>query len=120
MPTSTPWCNASASCPLEWRPSAWLVGALALLAVLAPLSVLASELPRPWAWLLAADAGGYGLWLAWREARRPRQQLQWPMADARVAWRGPLLFVRAPGAALSWWPDTLDAGQRRDLRLASQ
>ena len=64
MPNSCNWCGASASFRLEWRPSRWLVGALVLIAVLSPFAVLHSELPRPWAWLLAADAAAYGLWLA--------------------------------------------------------
>ncbi|MDQ3617279.1 MAG: hypothetical protein M3374_00895, partial [Pseudomonadota bacterium] len=40
-----------------------------------------------------------------------------------VHWRGPLAFARwrdSQGARqwLVWWPDTLPAGPRRELRLA--
>ena len=118
MPNSCNWCSTSARFRLEWRPSRWLVGALALIAVLAPFAVLQSELPRPWAWLLAADAAVWGLWLAWREARKPPRSLEWPLPGATLAWRGPLLFLRAPGLRLAWWPDTLDAATRRELRVS--
>ena len=38
-------------------------------------------------------------------------------------WRGPLAFMRFRGSDggirhLGWWPDTLDARARRELRLA--
>ena len=120
MPNSTPWCSASGNCRLEWRPSRWLLAALALIAVLAPLAVLASELPRPWAWPLASVSACIGLVTLWREARRPPRTLDWPLPGATLHWRGPLLFLRAPGLSLSWWPDTLDAGLRRELRVAAE
>ena len=119
MPTSTPWCNASGNFRLEWRPSRWLVAALALIAILAPIAVLASEMPRLFAWPLAATAFAYGAWRAWHEARRPPRSLEWPIPGARVHWRGPLLFVRAPGLRLSWWPDTLAPDTRRELRVSA-
>ncbi|MGN6113408.1 MAG: hypothetical protein ACTHOC_10505 [Luteimonas sp.] len=45
-----------------------------------------------------------------------------PLAQATLAWRGPLAFLRWRDAAgrrgrLSWWPDTLPAAQRRVLKL---
>jgi toxin CptA len=45
------------------------------------------------------------------------------MEALEVAWRGPLAFLSWRGEAgvmhrLSFWPDTLDPGLRRELRLA--
>ncbi|WP_369939049.1 hypothetical protein [Xanthomonas medicagonis] len=134
-PISSP---PSAPCRLEWRPSRWLLAALALLSLLAPLSVLGSDMPRPWAWPVAALAALYAALLLRREARRaPRVLLLppqgavaasldgQPLQDLQVHWRGPLAFVRwrdAQGrtARLAWWPDTLPPPARRELRLAAQ
>lgn len=113
-----------------------MTGALSLLAVLAPLSVLASDMPRPLAWPLAGLAAGWGLLAARRERRRPPQVLLLspvpgqatldgvPLAEATLAWRGPLAFLRWRDAAgrrgrLAWWPDTLPPAQRRVLKLWS-
>lgn len=129
-------CNASVSCRLEWRPSRWVTGTLLMLGVLAAWSVLASEMPRAWAWPLAFAALAYAGWLARREAHKPIQAWFWPGTDlpatvdgtvARevvVAWRGPLAFVHwrdADGRVRrqSWWPDTLPPARRRELRLAA-
>ena len=136
MPRSTPSCSTSAACRLEWRSSRWVTGALSLLAVLAPLSVLASDMPRPLAWPLAGLAAGWGLLAARRERRRPPRVLLLspapgqatldgvPLAEATLAWRGPLAFLRWRDAAgrrgrLAWWPDTLPPAQRRVLKLWS-
>lgn len=117
MPKSPHWSNASAPCLLEWRPSRWVAGALLVLAVLGPLAVLASEMPPVMAWPLAALAFGRGVFRARAEWRRPPCVVDWPPPEGSVCqWRGPLLFVRGPGVRLSWWPDTLDAPTRRELR----
>ena len=127
--------NVSAPCRFDLRPSRWLVGALLALAVLAPLSVLLSEMPRVLAWPLALLASVAGLLLARREWRRPRQPV---VIDGegrvtidgiearafRVDWRGPLAFLswRDPSGRLrrcSLWPDTLPPALRRELRLAA-
>jgi toxin CptA len=110
--------------------------ALRLLGVLGALSVLASDLPRPLAWPPAAAALAWGLYRARAEAARPACTLVWPSAsapaldgtplrDARLHWRGPLAFLRwrdADGRSrcLGWWPDTLAASARRELRLAAE
>jgi toxin CptA len=137
MPHSTRWSSTSAPCRLEWRPSRWVIGAQLLLALLAPCAVLGSEMPRMAAWLLAGIACAYGLWLARREACKPPRQLLWPTGDAPVTldgeplqqaelhWRGPLAFLHwrghgGRGGRLDWWPDTLPAAQRRELRLAAR
>ncbi|MEO6264745.1 MAG: hypothetical protein ABIO58_07295 [Luteimonas sp.] len=108
-----------------------------MLALLSACSVLASEMPRVVAWPLAIVAAGYGGWMARREHHRLPQQLVWPVGDApvtldgeplqraRLHWRGPLAFLQwracgGRGGHLSWWPDTLPAARRRELRLAAQ
>ncbi|MFT4257457.1 MAG: hypothetical protein QM599_10930 [Pseudoxanthomonas sp.] len=145
MRNSPGLCNASASwlpaieapmCRLDWRPSRWLLAALAVIALLAAFSVLASEMPRIAAWPLALAALGYGAWLIRREAMQPVRCMVFPgnaspvlldgqpLDDVRVHWRGPLAFVQwwqADGRAgrLSFWPDTLPPAPRRELRLAA-
>lgn len=133
-PGSRPWSSASAPCRIEWRPSRCLTAALLLLAFLAVAALLASELPRAAAWLLAVAAVVHGLQLALREARRARRSLLFT-ADARLLvddvevsavqlqWRGPLAFLAWVDPAgrrhrLAWWPDTLPPHRRRELRLA--
>src|SRR5690606_28884658 len=66
-PNSKPSSDGSAPCRIDWRPSRWLLAALLMLALAAPLAVLASELAPPAAWLLAAAALVQGLRLAARE-----------------------------------------------------
>jgi toxin CptA len=136
MPRSPRSSNASVSCRLEWRPSRWLIAAILALSALAAFSVVASEMPRTLAWPLAAAVLAHAVWLARREARKPVQAWFWPgtdqpvtvdgavARDAVVAWRGPLAFVHwrdADGRRLHlcWWPDTLPAARRRELRLAA-
>lgn len=131
---SQPWCRGSAPCRIDWRPSRCLLAALLLMGLLAAVAVLASELPRAAAWLLALAALVQGAWLAWREWRRPRRSLLFTadgrlmvddadVDDVRLQWRGPLAFLAwrsADGALgrLVWWPDTLPPRWRRELRLA--
>lgn len=116
-------------CRLQWRPSRLPTIALWLMVALAPLSVLASDLPRGWAWPLALAATVYAVRQARRYAAQPALALVLPACGGttvrhlRVEWRGPL-------ARLEWsdpdgvrqrrlfWPDTLDARARRELRLA--
>lgn len=134
MQTSTRSSSTSAPCRLEWRPSRWATGALILLAALAPLCILQSEMPRPVAWPLAVLAGAWGLLDAMREWRRPARVFAFgpglagasldgrPLASAVVHWRGPLAFLRWRDAAgqggwLAWWPDTLPVDARQRLRL---
>lgn len=135
MSSSRRLSNASVPCRLEWRPSYWLVGAQAALGLLGALSALASGMPRVAAWGVAVTALLAGVWSAMREARRPRRRLHWsssgqlaldgePAFDPHLQWRGPLAFLGWRGAdgrrhALAWWPDTLAAAQRRELRLAA-
>lgn len=128
--------KGSASCRLEWRPSR-LVGAMVYaLGLLGVVSLLGSALP---AWPGAAGAMlvfGYASWRARRYLRRPARMLVIPggtlapMLDGvalsrfSLHWRGPLAFaawcdVQGGRGHLAWWFDTLDARQRRELRLAA-
>ncbi|HZF97715.1 MAG TPA: hypothetical protein VEY92_05645 [Pseudoxanthomonas sp.] len=55
---------------------------------------------------------------------RPASVDDLPVDAMRVAWRGPLAFARWQDRngrirRLAWWPDTLPAGKRRELRLAA-
>lgn len=136
MPNSPHWSNASAPCRVEWRPSRWLIAALCVLAVLASVSLLTSDLAPRLAWPLAVFALGYGLWLAHRESRKPPNEIVIHDAGTRVEvdgeriegfgieWRGMLAFARwrdGEGRVQRrvWWPDTLTADARRELRLAA-
>ena len=127
--------SASVSCRLDWRPSRWLIGALLLLGALAACSALMSEMPRAAAWPSAMAALGYAAWRARLESRKPPLAFFFPGSDSPVAlqgrpvqsvgvqWRGPLAFVswRENGCIhrAAWWPDTLPAARRRELRLAA-
>jgi toxin CptA len=126
--------NASAPCRFDLRPSRCLIATMLAMAVLAPLAVLASEMPRAGAWPLALCAFAYGLFLARREASRPVRAIVIDGEGAaavdgqgvealRIDWRGPLGFVSWRDAAGrmhrgSLWPDTLPPALRRELRLA--
>lgn len=144
MPTSPNSSRASAPCRppsrahggrLEWRPSRLLASALLTLGALSGLSVLACEMPLQYSLPLALLAAGEGVRLARGELRRPERRLViGPDAGAAsldgravtglaVEWRGPLAFLRFRDEAgrsrrLAWWPDTLPATARRELRLA--
>lgn len=128
--------SASVSCRLEWRPSRWVIGALLALGLLAALAVLASGMPRPVAWPLVVSTLAYACWRARRESKLPGHALflpgnelpamldGLPIEQARLQWRGPLAFLlwrdrQGRPQRLSWWPDTLPAASRRELRLAA-
>jgi toxin CptA len=135
MPNSPHSSNASASCRIEWRSSRVLCGALIALGFLAGLSLLASDLPPAFAWPAAFAAAGWGAWLARREWRRKPLTVCWRgdgvlfveeerVEVAELHWRGPLAFLSWRDIAgrrrrLAWWPDTLPAPARRELRLAA-
>lgn len=110
--------------------------ALALLGVLGACSVLASGLPRGAAWLVAIAALLDGARAARREGMRRCVRVTWgadgglfvgaePVQVPRVQWRGGLVLLRWRDGrgrrnALAWWPDTLPAARRRELRLAAE
>lgn len=127
--------NASAPCRFEWRPSRWVTAALCALAVLAPLSIWASNLPTIAIWPLAILAAGWAAGLAWRHARTAPLPIVVPAeGDVTVAgqvvdgfdvrWRGALAFLSwrdgaGRGHRLALWPDVLDPATRRELRLVA-
>lgn len=127
--------NSADGSTVAWVPSRWLLAALLLMTALAPVAILASEMPRIAAWPLTLLACAYGISVVRREARRAPRTLHFP-GNGRVevdgqgvdgfelAWRGPLAFARwrdAHGRAqrIAWWPDTLPPAARRELRLAA-
>ena len=132
---STRWSGASGPFRIEWRPSRCLLAALLAMTALAPLAVLASEMPRLAAWPLAVLALAHGLLQCRREWRRPRRLAIFDggrrvlldgvsLADACVQWRGPIAVLawrdgRGRRRRLAWWPDTLPPARRRELRLAA-
>ena len=126
---------ASPPCRIEWQPSRWQGRALWMLAVLAPLGVLASDLPAAWACPLALAVCLRGGVLARRHRRQPPLRLVIPsgrgqatcdgapMQGLVVSWRGPLAFLAWRDAGgrrwrRSLWSDVLDATARRELKLA--
>jgi len=135
MPNSATSSRHCAPCRIEWRPSRLLAGVLALLGVLGGLSAVASEAPGWLAVTLALASPAAGTALAGRELRRPNLQLVWApdrglavdgrrVQDPVLLWRGPLAFLEwndhtGRRRRVSWWPDTLDAAARRELRLAA-
>lgn len=136
MPHSIRSSSASAPCRLERPPSRLLIAALSTLAIGSACAVLASEMPRPAAWPLACAALLHGVRLAWREARSTRGEVVVAPGDARstvdgtpvdalqVRWRGPIALLcwrdgRGRVARHVFWPDTLRAAKRRELRLAA-
>lgn len=127
--------SASATCRLEWRPSRLIAAWLLALAVLAPLSLLCSNLPRSVAWLLAPACclAALQAWHGHRHARPTHLHVRAegplevdgvPVPEWRLRWRGPWAFIawrdgRGRRRAVSFWPDTLPPEVRRELRLAT-
>ena len=117
-----------------------LAASLALLGLLAGLSLLLSKAPKPAAIVTSMIAMAYGLHLARRELQRqPRvllwsagaSELQMEYASHREIWREPRAIFRGSLVTvtgtddaghqrqLHWWPDTLPANARRCLRLTA-
>lgn len=98
-----------------------------------PWAVLAIDLPGPARWPLAVLATGWAAGQGIRYARRPRCLVRIPTDDAPVEVDGRpvgdlILHDRGPLLQLAWrrngrrhgclfWPDTLPAPLRRELRL---
>ncbi|MEG2981133.1 MAG: hypothetical protein RR831_16610 [Stenotrophomonas sp.] len=134
MRTPSLSCKRSSPSSLEWRPSRLQAGAQLAVLLAAPWLLRASDLPS--AHLVPVLVGIWGLGLAelaWR-LRRPRVKVQLPPPPEPLRVGGqdipaPRLVVRGPWLMLQWregwhrrrllfWPDVLDRGQRRELRLA--
>ena len=129
----------SAPCRLEWRPSRQVGATLWLLALLAPFCLVASDLPRGWAWPLAVIAGMVGIRDAWRYRQQPKLRFVIPAGRGApscdgvrierllVHWRGSLAFMRwrdgdgdGHNRRCVFAADTLPAPARRELKLAMQ
>ncbi len=136
MPNSLRSSHASETCRLEWAPSRLLRSSLALIGLLGAIAVLASGMPAWIAWPLAAAALLHGAHVAKREGGKSVHSIVWDghaglvrvdgivVEDPRLDWRGPLACVSWWGRdgrreRLIFWPDVLDARQRRELRLAA-
>jgi toxin CptA len=119
---------------IAWRPSRWLLSSIVLLTACASASLLLSGLPAFVAWPAAALVVGYGGLLVRREVLRPGREFLFRASGGssldgravpgmRLQWRGPLAFASWRDGEgihhLSWWPDTLPAAMRRELRLAA-
>lgn len=134
MRMPSPSCRRSSPSSLEWRPSR--LQAVAQLSVLLAAHWLlrASDLPPRLLMPAVLLAWMFGLAeLAWR-LRRPRVRVLLPALPDPLQVAGqdidaPRLVLRGPWLLLLWredrrrrrllfWPDVLDSGQRRELRLA--
>lgn len=109
-----------------------LAAALAIIGVLASLSLLLSEVQAPWSLLGAAAALGLGTHSARRALRSPCSSLVLrsdgsievdgkAALDFHASFQGPLTQLRwsqqRRTQRLVAWPDVLDAPARRELRL---
>ncbi len=133
MHTRSPSCRRSSPCRLEWSPSRWQGAAHAVFVLLAPWAVLATHLAGPARWPLALLAAVWAAGQGICYARRPRCRLVIPGDDTPAEVEGrPVdlltLHDRGPLVQLAWradgrrhtrlfWPDTLPAPLRRELRL---
>lgn len=134
MRTPSPSCRRSSPSSLEWRPSR--LQAVAQLSVLLATPWLLHESDLPPRLLMPAVLLAWAIGLAelaWR-LRRPRARVLLPALPDPLQVAGqdidaPRLVVRGPWLLLLWredrrrrrllfWPDVLDSGQRRELRLA--
>ncbi len=119
---------------LPWRPSHVLAACLWALGLGAALSLLASECPPAVAWPAAVAALAWARHSARCELRRPARRLDHggrglrldgrAMSVQGLHRRGWLLRLDLRGEdgrreRLLWWPDTLGAHGRRELRLAA-
>ena len=134
MPSS----GSSSICRIDWRPSRWLAVALVGLGVMSALSLWLSDLP--WALALPGSllAAAEGVRLSRRHLALAPCSVDWlggnapayltrrdglvRLDGATVQLRGPLATLAGKDAQgrthrLAWWPDTLAAGDRRQLRL---
>ena len=105
------------------------------LALLAPFSLLMSDLQLASAWPLAFCAAALCVFEAVRHRAQQPCALVIPIGDGqptcdgqrmqslKIEWRGPLAFLRwrdpqGRTQRLVFWPDTLPTASRRELRLA--
>ncbi len=143
MPTS-PHClhtsdaTSSSTLAFDWKPSRLQQAAHLGLMLLAPLAVMASDLPQWFRWCIGLLAVAHAV-IDERKMMRRQPSCHFeldqtsgcvrcdgqPVQAFAVAWRGALAFARWEDAEgvrkrVVFWPDTLDGMQRRELRLAMQ
>jgi toxin CptA len=132
--------SESSICPIDWRPSGQLQAGLGALAALAAGSAWLGALPTSARLAVSALALAYGVWLIRRERLRAPCSVQLDAAGDGLALvfagriqrlsarqirvRGPLASLsgrddRGRPVHLDWYPDTLPAAARRQLRLAA-
>lgn len=136
MPNSQRLSHGSETCRLEWRPSRTFAALQMGLGLLGACSVLASEMPRAAAWLIAAAAIVYAVLLSDRHLRLESVPVVWngrtgtatidgvETGEASLQWRGPIAFLHWRDGArrrrcLAFWAHILDPKARRELRLAA-
>ncbi len=120
----------------EWRPSRWQATAMGVLGVAAAIALMSCALAWSWAIPTGITVLAHSLWSACKGLRQPPRQLLvggmpasstvsvdgQVLAGVELLQRGPLLMLRWRQAgrydSLLFWPDTLSATQRRELRLA--
>jgi hypothetical protein len=136
-----PLSRSSSSFLIDWRPSRLLAISRAILCLLALLAIALSAVPAPLGAALGLLAVAGTVLALRRDLARASQVLRiaddgtWAVllqagarprlyCRARVRLRGPMARLEAKDRngrvlAWNWWPDTLDRGSRRRLRLAS-
>jgi toxin CptA len=140
MPNSMPSSNSSSTCRIDWRPSRWLAAALLALGMIAALSLWLGALPMAVKLVAMPLALAEGARLARRHLAAAPLAVDWlggdepafvtgPMGvihleNIVVRFRGPLATLAGTDPQgrvhrLAWWPDTVDAAGRRQLRLAA-
>lgn len=136
MPSSACSSPGSAPCRLEWRPSRWQAAAHLLFALLMPWVATATALPAAAHWPVGLLAGAGAALQGWRYSRQSPCSILIPAGAAPALVdghpvdalslhdRGALLQLRwrlhGRRQARLFWPDTLPASLRRELRLAVQ
>lgn len=119
---------------LAWRPSCLLQGMLALIGICGCAALWLSEMPMRMAIVATPLVLVASVHHIRRERRSPHREfvvdasgvasLDGRHLDApRLHWRGPIAFLcwreGRRTRRLVWWPDTLPAAARRELRLAA-
>ncbi|HMB57320.1 MAG TPA: hypothetical protein VKM35_08945 [Arenimonas sp.] len=132
--------NESLSCRIDWRRSRLFCAGLSLMIALALVSIWLSALPAWLMYLTALMSIAHGLFVLRREWQRPDGTVLIRSDDdvallnfgaGAESWHGVTIRFRGPVGSLTgcdgngrhrhlrWWPDTLPAASRRNLRLVA-
>jgi hypothetical protein len=124
--------NALPICRIDLRPSRWLAFALLASGALAAGGLFMTNLPLVGAVMFSPVCLGWGAWFASVEIRRNPTEVVFRsdgnvevdgarVADFRIDWQGPITRLQWRGngrwTRVAAWPDVVDAGARRELRL---